>query len=156
MSVQPTALMDVDEFLAWAESQPGKYELVDGVVFAMSPQRALRAEVKFSVQSALVAAIRSAGAPCRMLPDGMAVRIDAETTYEPDALVYCGDRVEAAPVDVCAPIIVVELHSPSKKPVDTGKNARGRFPDTDLDAPPHRRSGSARRHPTSAGAGRDE
>ncbi|WP_347379656.1 hypothetical protein [Methylobacterium sp. Leaf469] len=39
MSAQPKAGMDVDAFLAWAQHQPGRYELVDGEVFAMAPQR---------------------------------------------------------------------------------------------------------------------
>jgi hypothetical protein len=28
-----------------------------------------------------------------MLPDGMTVRIDETTAHEPDALVYCGERL---------------------------------------------------------------
>jgi Uma2 family endonuclease len=30
--------MAVDEYLAWAAEQPGRYELLDGTVFAMSPE----------------------------------------------------------------------------------------------------------------------
>ena len=30
--------MTVDEFLVWAEGQPGRYELCDGTVFAMAPE----------------------------------------------------------------------------------------------------------------------
>ena len=29
--------MTVDEYLAWAEGRPGRYELVNGTVHAMSP-----------------------------------------------------------------------------------------------------------------------
>jgi Uma2 family endonuclease len=45
--------MTVDEFLAWAEGQPGRYELFRGIVYAMTPERAIHAEVKFALQTAL-------------------------------------------------------------------------------------------------------
>lgn len=89
MSVQPqagpSARMNVDEFLVWAEGQPGRYELVDGEVFAMSPERVRHAETKLETYQALGAAIRAAGFPCRVLPDGVTVRIDASASFEPDA-----------------------------------------------------------------------
>jgi Uma2 family endonuclease len=94
MSALPQTSMTVDEFLVWAEGQPGRYGLVDGVVYARSPQGAGHASAKFAVQSALAAGIHARGLPCRMLPDGMTVRIDRATAYEPDALVYCGTKLD--------------------------------------------------------------
>lgn len=127
MSVQPKARMTVDEFLAWAEHQPGRYELVDGEVFGMSPQGVRHAETKFAVQLALRIALRQADLPCRMLPDGLTVRIDATTGFEPDALVYCGERLDADAIEAPAPIIVVEVLSPSTSHVDTGQKLEGYF-----------------------------
>ena len=49
--------MTVDEYLAWAEGRPGRYELVNGTVHAMSPERVGHAEIKLAVQMALVAGI---------------------------------------------------------------------------------------------------
>ena len=80
--------MNVDEYLAWAEGRPGRYELYDGLVYAMSPERVIHAKIKLAVHLALVAAIRGRGLPCHVLPDGVTVRIDAATAYEPDASVY--------------------------------------------------------------------
>jgi Uma2 family endonuclease len=40
MTALPNARMTVDEYLAWSEQQPGRYELLDGTVFAMVPQGA--------------------------------------------------------------------------------------------------------------------
>lgn len=37
------ARMDVDEFIAWAIDRPGRYELEDGRVLAMAPERAVDA-----------------------------------------------------------------------------------------------------------------
>ena len=119
--------MTVDEFLAWAEGRPGRHELVDGEVYAMSPERARHAETKAAVYTALSQAIRSAGSPCRVLPDGMTVRVSEQTAYEPDALVYCGARLAADAVEVPNPIIVVEVLSPSTGPHDTGAKLAGYF-----------------------------
>lgn len=119
--------MTVDEFLAWAEGQPGRYELFNGVVYAMAPERAVHAETKFAVAKALEAAIGKAGVPCWALPDGMTVRIDQDTAYEPDALVYCGERLAEGAVEVSAPIIVVEVLSPSTRRVDAAAKLAGYF-----------------------------
>jgi Uma2 family endonuclease len=119
--------MDVDQFLTWALDRPGRYELVGGEVVAMAPQRVRHADVKFAVQSALRSAIRRAGTSCHMLPDGMTVRIDAETAYEPDALVYCGPPLPPDAVEVPEPVIVVEVLSPGTKRVDTGEKFSGYF-----------------------------
>ena len=123
---QPKPRMNVDEFLAWAEGQPGRFELEDGRIVAMAPERARHAETKFAVQTALAGAIRRAGAPCHMLPDGMTVRIDDATAYEPDALVYCGDRVSGDAVEI-APIVVVEVLSPGTSSRDLGDKFVGYF-----------------------------
>ncbi|MGO8952557.1 MAG: hypothetical protein ACLQF2_04345 [Rhodomicrobium sp.] len=50
--------MTVDEFLAWAEENPGRYELSNGEVYAMAPERLGHAKTKFAVQAALLAVIR--------------------------------------------------------------------------------------------------
>ncbi len=131
MSVQPkigpTARMNVDEFLVWAEAQPGRHELVDSEVFAMSPQRAVHARVKYRVHRALDRAIANASLPCEMFPDGMVVRVDADTAFEPDALVQCGDRLTDNAIVADTPVIVVEVLSPSTRHVDTGTKLLGYF-----------------------------
>jgi len=52
MTVLPQIRMNVDEFLAWAEDQPTRYELYRGVINPMSPEGAGHAKVKFAVQTA--------------------------------------------------------------------------------------------------------
>ena len=121
MSTKPaTPLLTVDEFLVWAESRPGRYELERGHVIAMSPERARHAEVKGSAYTALQEACRRAALPCRVLPDGMTVRIDNATACEPDALVYCGPRLPGDALEVPEPVIVVEVLSPTTAYRDIG------------------------------------
>ncbi len=127
MSTLAKQKMTVDEFLAWAESHEGRYELIEGEVFAMSPQRVAHAVVKLNAVNALRAAIAKSGAPCRALPDGLTVRISKTTAFEPDALVYCGAPLPADAIEVPAPIIVVEVISPGSQYIDTGLKLRGYF-----------------------------
>ena len=113
--------MTADEFIPWAMSQPeGRgYELVGGEVVARSPERAGHNEGKIAVLLALRAAIRDGGLPCRAFTDGMAVRVDAATVYEPDALVRCGGPVDPDAVEITDPVVIVEVISPSTHKVDT-------------------------------------
>ena len=50
----------------------------------------------------------------------MTVEIDEHTTYEPDALVHCGDPLPDETVIVPAPVIVVEVLSPRTASRDVG------------------------------------
>jgi Uma2 family endonuclease len=127
MSALPQQKMTVDEYLAWAEDKPGRYELYAGVVYAMTPERAGHATVKFAVQTALRSAIRRSGVPCHMLPDGMTVRVDTHTAHEPDALVYCGQKLPATAIEVPNPVIVVEVLSPSTRHIDASAKLAGYF-----------------------------
>ena len=90
------------------------------------------AEPKKAGQTALKQAIDRAGLPCHMLPDGVTVRIDAKTAYEPDALVYCGPRLPRDAVEVPAPLIVVEVLSPSTGRYDRHDKLSGYFAVADL------------------------
>ena len=127
MTALPKAKMTVDEFLAWAENRPGRYELIGGEVYAMSPERARHAETKAAAYTALSQALRRAGIPCRVLPDGMTVRVNKQTAYEPNALVYCGARLPGDAVEVPNPIVIVEVVSSNTGPHDTSAKLAGYF-----------------------------
>jgi Uma2 family endonuclease len=119
---KPPGRMNVDQFLSWAMAQPDapRYELMAGQVVAMAPERAVHARRKARLWRALSDAIDAAGLPCEALPDGMTVKIDEYTAYEPDALVHCADPLVDDAVIVPAPVIVVEVLSPSTATRDTG------------------------------------
>lgn len=119
--------MTVDEYLAWAEGHPGRYELYAGTVYGMSPERAVHGKVKYAAQTALLNGIRRAGVPCHMLPDGMTVRVAKDTAHEPDALVYCGEEVAGTSVEIPNPVIVVEVLSPSTRHIDATAKLVGYF-----------------------------
>ncbi|TPE50741.1 Uma2 family endonuclease [Amaricoccus solimangrovi] len=110
-----------DEFIAWALEQPsGRYELHHGRIFAMAPERVNHARAKAQIWLALRAALAARGLPCEAMPDGVTVRIDADTVYEPDALVRCGPPAPGDATEIDDPVILVEVVSPSSRGVDTG------------------------------------
>jgi Uma2 family endonuclease len=120
-------LMTVEEFLPWAEGKEGRWELHDGVPVMMSPERSLHAETKAETYVALREAIGLKRLPCRVYPDGMAIRIDAQATYEPDASVTCGPRAPPDAIEIDNPVIVVEVLSPSTAAIDHGPKLSGYF-----------------------------
>jgi Uma2 family endonuclease len=122
MTTQPEpASFTADAFIAWAAEQPrGRFELVRGSVVAMAPERAVHARTKARVHRALEDAITRAGSPSEAFPDGMSVRIDDRTVYEPDALVRCGPRTPDDAVEVSDPVIVVEVVSRASRSTDSG------------------------------------
>jgi Uma2 family endonuclease len=119
--------LTTDEFLAWSDAQIGRWELFDGVPVLIAPERAGHAATKFAAQTALVAAIGRAKLPCWMLPDGMTVRVDNRSAFEPDALVYCGAAVSTDAIEVPNPVIVVEVLSPGTEARDHGAKLAGYF-----------------------------
>jgi Uma2 family endonuclease len=119
--------MGVDEFLGWAARQPERWELFDGIAVAMSPERAIHGLTSHRVASALDRAIGAMRVPCHFLPDSVVVRIDEATTFQPGALVYCGDRVSDDSIEVNSPVIVVEVLSPSTAARDLRDKLVGYF-----------------------------
>jgi Uma2 family endonuclease len=112
--------MSADEFIPWAMEQEGRFELASGEVVAMAPERAAHNLVKAEVWRALRDAVRDAGLPCQVFTDGMAVRVDEATVYEPDASVRCGAPLEDDAVEFSDPVVVVEVLSPSTRARDAG------------------------------------
>ncbi len=127
MSTPARRKMTVDEFLAWAEGQDGRWELYNGVPYLMAPEQTGHGEVKFRVQAALLQGIQRAGLPCHMLPDGATVRVSRYVAHEPDALVYRGPKLPPNSIEVHNPIIVVEVASPSTRKIDASLKLNGYF-----------------------------
>ncbi|MGD9508213.1 MAG: Uma2 family endonuclease [Geminicoccaceae bacterium] len=117
------------EFIAWATEQPEgeRYELVAGEVVGMSPERLSHARVKHRIARSLDDAIAAAGLRCEALPDGVSIEVDEQTTYQPDALVRCGEPLPGDTVTLSDPLIVVEVISPSSRARDTGAKLEDYF-----------------------------
>lgn len=122
MTTQPRhARLDADAFIEWAMAQPnGRYELSGGEVVAMASERLAHTRSKSEIWVSLRAAIAGARLDCEAIADGVSVRIDDRTVYEPDALVRGGPPAPGEDLWVDDPVIVVEVVSPSSRGVDTG------------------------------------
>ena len=122
MSEAVPVRMTADEFIVWAMSQPAgeHYELADGEVIAMAPERTAHARAKGHIFRRLADAVESGGPRCEAFIDGLTVVVDDRTVYEPDVLVRCGDRLDDAVVRISDPIIVIEVLSRSSKGRDVG------------------------------------
>lgn len=113
--------MTAAEFLAWSQDwgEGERYELVDGLVVRLSAERSRHALVKSDIDGELKRAVSKAGLPCTVWPDGMAVAVSDAVVMEPDAAVSCGP-VDLDALVVDAPVIVVEVLSPTSRGTDTG------------------------------------
>lgn len=127
MNVLTKSHVSVDEFLDWAVGRPGRWELVRGEIVKMSPETVGHAQIKGSIYLALVAAIRRSGLACHALTDGVIIRIDETTGYEPDAQVYCGERLKGTALEVPNPVIVVEVLSTATQRIDVTQKLAGYF-----------------------------
>jgi len=112
--------MNAQAFMAWREAEPegARYELYDGRVYEMSAERLVHARLKSRVHRQFERQIADRRLPCEALPDGVAVRVDEDTVFEPDALVRCGPRLSDDTILVVDPLIVVEVASPSSQRID--------------------------------------
>ena len=127
MTVALPKRLTADEFIAWAMAQDGRFELLEGEVVAMAPERAAHARTKGNVFTALRTALAAGTGGCEAFPDGMAIRIDEFTVYEPDASVRCGPPLPGDATELDNPVIVVEVLSPSTRGIDTGAKLEGYF-----------------------------
>jgi Uma2 family endonuclease len=123
----PQQRMSVEEFLAWSESQEGRYELVDGVIYAQAAERVAHSRIKGLVFLVLRNVIKTNGLDCEALPDGVAIRVGARTVFEPDALVYCGPKLPPDTLLIENPVIVVEVISPTTGRNDHTRKVAGYF-----------------------------
>lgn len=109
--------MTSGEFIAWAMEQPETehYELHDGEVVDMSPERYGHGLIKGEIFYRLRAAIDKASLKCSIFIDSMAVEIDANTVFEPDVVMRCGDDLAFDAIKIVDPLVVVEVLSPSTR-----------------------------------------
>jgi Uma2 family endonuclease len=131
MTLLPKRQFTADEFQAWALKQPrdghGKFELVDGHVVMQEAERVVHGEIKGALFAALRNAIKAAGRPCFTLVDSAQVRLHSKKVYQPDGLVYCGERAPAEVLEVNTPVIVWEVISPDSVERDHGDKLEAYF-----------------------------
>ena len=112
----PLPTWSLDDFLTWENAQVEKHEFYRGEVFAMVGGRRTHGRVVLNLGYALNA--RLAGSPCQVFAEGMKVQIGTDTILYPDIFVTC-DKVDLATEMIFrAPMLVVEVLSPSTQAYD--------------------------------------
>lgn len=125
--VEPVQHMTRAEYLAWSQQQRvGRFERVDGTVVAMAPERVEHNDRKMLAWLALRRAVQDAKLPCHVNGDGMTVEI-GDSDYEPDAILYCGDKLPPGSTSVPAPLVIVEVLSPATSATDRAWKLREYF-----------------------------
>jgi Uma2 family endonuclease len=122
--VEPCQRMTRAEYRAWAERQPrGRFERIDGVVVAMAPERVEHNRRKMLAWLVLRRAVHDAKVPYDVCGDGMTVEI-GDSDYEPDAVLYCGDRLPPGSVAVPNPRSSSKYSLPAPvRPIERGSCA---------------------------------
>ncbi len=108
-------LRDVDEFLAWAEGRPERWQFVEGRLVMMAGASDRHDFV--TVNAILALGKRLAGRPCRPHGPDRGVRIGRRNFYLPDVSVSC--RRPDGTFDP-NPIVVIEVLSPATERDDRG------------------------------------
>jgi Uma2 family endonuclease len=99
----------VEEFRAWVEDRPERWEFVGGEPVMMSPERNRHAIIKSNVGRAL--GNRLDGGPCRAIVDGPEI-VTEHAVAIPDVVVTCAP-LEMEATAVPEPVVLVEVDSPS-------------------------------------------
>jgi Uma2 family endonuclease len=111
--------LTADEFIAWAVTVEGRYELVDGEIIEMPSEGIRQNVVKGELYLMLREAVAQAILPCAVLIDGVSVRIGPRQVRGPDAIVTAGPIANYDSAFAADPLILVEVMSPSSVERDT-------------------------------------
>jgi Uma2 family endonuclease len=117
MAEQARGLMSASEFLAWDDGTDTRYELIEGVPWAMAPPSIDHGRIVGNAYGIIEAALRDRR-PCRAVPGG-GLRVEEGPpgiVYIPDLLMTC-EPLDGRHVSDAAPL-VVEVLSPSTKSYD--------------------------------------
>jgi len=115
---KPLRFQSMDAYIDWALQQEDRFELFNGEVVPVASERNLHNLVKQEIWFQLRTAVRAKGLDLTVLGDGATVQPGPLTAYEPDVTVQIGATVDLDSVFADAPLIVVEVLSPSTSGVD--------------------------------------
>jgi Uma2 family endonuclease len=113
-------LMTVAEFLNWNDGTDTRYELVRGRIVAMAPVSPNHSIIASKLVGALESGLKR---PCYVGVEAGVLRPDRDDTfYEADIVVSCTPLAPGMAV-IPAPVVVVEVLSPSTLEHDRGRKA---------------------------------
>jgi len=112
-----------DQYLVWEETQPEKYEYIDGEVYAMGGGSVNHGRIAIRLTSLFETHLE--GGNCITGNSDIKVKSVASQNYTyPDASVTCDDRDKATPQYITYPCLIVEVLSESTEAYDRGGKLR--------------------------------
>ena len=128
MTALAQKLMTAEEFLAWTEGRPEKHwELFHGAPQMQQSQTWGHANLKGLIYAALLRETRAHAPNHFAAVDGLVVKVDGNTAFEPDVVVYAGPRMQRGEIVVPKPVIAVEVLSQSTARKDLTDKLAGYF-----------------------------
>jgi len=98
------------DYASWPEGE--RWELVDGIPYAMTPSPSTRHQrISLGLASELRKCLE--GKQCEVLAAPMDVKLSEEDVVQPDAFVYCHPEQDKSDYVEGAPVVVVEVVSPT-------------------------------------------
>lgn len=112
--------MTAQEYLAWEEQQPIKYEYINGEVFAMTGGTIPHNDVTINLTTALKNHLRGTGCKVQMADVKLGVSENGPFYY-PDVMVSCDPRDRTSRKAIYHPCLIVEVLSPGTEAWDRGR-----------------------------------
>lgn len=109
-------LNTVDDFLAWAETRPERWQFIDGTLVMMAGASDPHVFIAVNATRELANALR--GTPCRVHNSDRLVRVNDRNGFYPDVSVSCRQPEGGFSPE---PVLVVEVLSPSTERDDRGR-----------------------------------
>lgn len=108
-----------EEYLAWAATQPERYEYLDGMVYATTGGTLPHNDIALNLYRTLYPHLKRHG--CRInLADARVHVQDANAYFYPDVVVSCADRDREATDAIREPSLIIEVLSPTTASYDRG------------------------------------
>lgn len=117
---QPQRRYTVEEYMALEEQREVRHEFFDGEIFAMAGASVSHNLLGGNIYVAFRQALR--GRPCRTVMEGVQLAIQQNRHYVyPDVMISCDPADQQADRILHAPVLVVEVLSPSTAEYDRGR-----------------------------------
>ena len=123
IAVRDSFKMSPEEFLAWEETQPLRYEYLNGYAYAMTGGTLDHNAIAVNLTTALHRFLK--GKPCRVYMNDAKVQVARSGPYYyPDVVVTCNSEDLKAKKSLRNPLLIVEVLSPSTAKYDMERKFR--------------------------------
>jgi len=117
---EQTQSMTPEQYLAWEQQQPIKYEYINGEVYRMTRETFPHNNIVINLVSAMKSHLQGKNCKVEMADTKVGVSTNSPFFY-PDVVVSCDPRDRESRNIIYYPCLIVEVLSPSTEALDRGK-----------------------------------